>query len=80
VVVLTARVEAAVPLAAGVTEAGVKLHVTVAFTGEIAQESPTAILKPFKEVIVTVDVPLFPAINGLEFGEAVRLKSLTVKV
>jgi hypothetical protein len=42
VVVVTVNVEVIVPLAAGVTDAGEREQVTVAFTGEIAQVNATA--------------------------------------
>ena len=47
VVVFTVKVEAAVPLAAGVTDAGAKLQVTVALAGKIPQVNATAELKLF---------------------------------
>ena len=40
--VATVKVEAAVPLAIGVTEAGERLQVTVTLVGEIPQVNPTA--------------------------------------
>lgn len=78
VVVTTVKVEVADPLAAGVTDAGDKLQVTVAFTGEIAQLKATVELKLFKDVTVIVAVVLFPAAVTAETGNAVMLKSLTV--
>jgi hypothetical protein len=72
------KVDVAVPFAAGVTDAGAKLQVTVAFTGEIAQVNPTAKLKLFNDVTVIVEVALFPAAVVADVGEAVKLKSLTV--
>jgi hypothetical protein len=78
--VLTVKADVAVPLAAGVTEAGVKEQVTVAFTGAIVQLNATAELNPLSDVTVTVDAPEFPAITVAVVGEAVRLKSFTVRV
>lgn len=76
-VVLTVRVEFTVPLAAGVTDAGARLHVTVAFTGAIVQERATAELKLFKEVTVMVVVVLLPTDVVPEAGAALKLKLLT---
>jgi hypothetical protein len=45
-------------LAGGVTEAGLKLQLTP--PGWLAQERPTALLKPFEGVTVQVVVPLAP--------------------
>ena len=78
VVVFTVKIEIIVPLAGGVTDAGAKEQVTVAFTGAIAQVNPTAELKLLKEVTVIVEVPPFPAIVVAEVGEEPRLKSFTV--
>jgi hypothetical protein len=80
VVVFTVKVELAVPFAAGVTDAGVSVQVTVALAGVTAQERPTAELNPLKEVTVIFEVPLFPAITVAETGEALKLKSMTVRV
>jgi hypothetical protein len=65
-------------LAAGVTEAGAKEQVTVAFTGAIAQVKATAELKLLSEVTVMVEVVLFPAAVVADTGDAVKLKSFTV--
>ena len=77
---LTVKVDPIVPLAAGVTEAGAKEQVTVAFTGEIAQLNATARLKPFSDVTVMFELPLFPIIIVAEAGEALKLKSFKVRV
>ena len=79
VVVFTVKVDPAVPLAAGVTDAGAKPQVTVAFTGAIAQVKDTAVLKPLKEVTVMVDVVEFPATVVAEIGAALKLKSFKIK-
>ena len=65
-------------MAAGVTDAGAKLQVTVEFTGAIVQVNATAELKLLREVTVIVEVVLFPAAVVAEAGEAVKLKLLTV--
>jgi hypothetical protein len=78
--VFTVNVDPAVPLATGVTEAGAKPQVTVAFTGAIPQVNPTARLNPFSDVTVNVDVPELPAITVAVVGDAVTLKSFTVNV
>jgi hypothetical protein len=77
-VVDTVKVDVIVPLAAGVTEAGAKPQVTVAFAGVVVQVNPTIELNPLKEVTVIVDVVLFPAGVVAETGEALKLKSFTV--
>jgi hypothetical protein len=74
------RVAATVPLAIGVTDAGIKLQVTVAFTGAIRQESATTPLNPFNEVTVIVELPIFPAIAVAEAGDALKPKSFKVKL
>jgi hypothetical protein len=73
-------VELPVPLATGVTDAGVSVQITVALTGAIAQVNPTAELKLFKEVTVTFEFIESPATTVPETGNALRLKSLTIKV
>jgi hypothetical protein len=78
--VFTVKVDPAVPLAAGVTDAGANPQVTVAFTGAIAQLNATAELNPFNDVTVIVAEPEFPAITVAAVGEAVTLKSFTVKL
>ena len=70
---MTVKVDVTVPLAAGVTDAGAKEQVTVAFTGAIVQASPTAELKLFNEVTVMVEVVLFPAAVFAAAGVAVKL-------
>ena len=75
VVVVTARVELIVPLAAGVTEAGVKLQDIVALVGEIVQVNPTAALKLLTEVTVMVEPVVFPIVVVADAGVAVMLKS-----
>jgi hypothetical protein len=67
-------------LAAGVTDAGAKLQVTVAFTGAIAQVNATAELKLFNDVTVIVVVVLFPAAVVAETGNALKAKSFTETV
>lgn len=76
--VVTVRVDVAVPLAAGVTEVKLKPQVIVALTGEIPQVNPTAELKLFNEVTVIVEVAPFPATIFTETGDALKLKLLTV--
>jgi hypothetical protein len=78
--VLIVRIEVIVPFAAGVTEAGERVPVTVAFTGETAKVSATARLNPFSDVTVIVDMPLFPTIAVAEAGDADKLKSFKVNV
>ena len=80
VVVFTVKVEAAVPLAAGVTDIGAKLQDTVALTGAIAQDNATAELKPLSDVTVMFEVVLFPAGVVADAGDTLKLKSLTVTV
>ena len=77
---LTVKVDVAAPLAAGVTDAGANPQVTVAFTGAIVQVNDTAELNPLSDVTVTVEVPGFPAITVAVVGEALTLKSFTVRV
>jgi hypothetical protein len=79
-VVLTVKVEAAVPLAAGVTEIKLNPQATVAFTGAIAQVNATEELNPFRDATVIVEVVEFPATVVADVGEAVRLKSYTARV
>jgi hypothetical protein len=69
----------AVPLAAGVTEVKLNPQVTVEFTGAIAQVNATAELNPLREVTVIVEVVKFPAMVIAETGDALKLKSFTVK-
>jgi hypothetical protein len=54
----TVRLLVALPLAGGVTEAGLKLH--VAPLGSPEQDRETALAKPFVELTVHVLVPLAP--------------------
>jgi hypothetical protein len=75
--VVTVKVDVIVPFAAGVTDAGAKLQVTVAFTGAIAQLNPTAELKLFNDVTVIVEVVEFPAAVVADTGVALKLKSFT---
>ena len=77
---MTVKVDVTVPLAAGVTDVGTTLQVTVAFTGAIAQVNATAELKLLSDVTVMVEVLEFPATVVADVGEAVRLKSYTVRV
>ena len=77
---LTVKVDPAVPLAIGVTDAGEREQVTVALTGKIAQVSATAVLNPFKDVTVIVALVEFPIVVVTEAGEAERLKSFKVNV
>ena len=74
VVVVTPRLEVIVPFAAGVTEAGDKLHDIVALVGEIVQVNPTAALKLFTDVTVIVELVVFPTVVVAEAGDAVKLK------
>jgi hypothetical protein len=77
--VVTVKVEPAVPLATGVTEAGTRPQVTVALTGAIEQVNATAELNPLNEVTVILEVPPFPAMTVAVAGTAARLKSFNVK-
>jgi hypothetical protein len=74
---VTVNVDVAVPFAAGVTDVGTTLQVTVAFTGAIAQESDTAALNPFNDATVIVDVVLLPAAVFADTGVALKAKSFT---
>ena len=65
-------------MAAGVTDAGEREQVTVAFTGEIEQVSATARLKLLTDVTVIVEVVELPAAVVAEAGDVLRLKSFTV--
>ena len=76
----TVNIDVTVPLATGVTEIGAMPQVTVGVTGETAQVNPTKELNPFKEATVIVEVVEFPAVVVAKAGDALRLKSLTVKV
>jgi hypothetical protein len=76
--VFTVKVEVIVPFAAGVTDAGDKLQVTVEFTGAMPQVNATAKLKLFKDATVIVEVVELPAAVVAETGEALKLKSFTV--
>jgi hypothetical protein len=67
--------EVIVPFAAGVTDAGVSVQVTEAFTGAIAQVNPTAALKLFTDVTVMVELVEFPTVVVTATGVALRLKS-----
>jgi hypothetical protein len=78
--VATVKVDPIVPFAAGVTDAGVSVQVTVAFTGAIAQVNATARLNPFSDVTVMFELPLFPIIIVAEAGDALKLKSFKVNV
>ena len=59
-VVTMLRMEVAVPPAAGVT--GVTLGVHVAFAGQPDTVKPTALLKLFNDVTVSVEVPDAPCV------------------
>ena len=72
-VVVTVKVEVMVPLAAGVTEAGAKLQVTVAEAGAIPQVNATAALKLFTDVTVIVEVVVFPMVVVTDTGKAVTV-------
>jgi hypothetical protein len=76
--VATVKVEATVPFAAGVTNAGERLQVTVTLVGEMPQVNPTAELKLLNEVTVMVAVVELPAGVVAEAGETLKLKSFTV--
>lgn len=77
-VVLTVSVDEAVPFAAGVTEAGLTAQVgaTPSF-GKTEQVKLTVLLKPYNDVMVSLELADWPAITkaGLT-AEAVRLKPL----
>jgi hypothetical protein len=75
VVVFTVNVEVIVPFAAGVTDAGAKLHVTAALEGEMAHVNATAELKLFTDVTVIVAVVELPTFVVADTGVALRLKS-----
>ena len=75
VVVLTVKIEVIVPFAAGVTDAGAREQVTVAFTGVIEQVKATAALKLFTEVTVIVELVEFPIVVVTDAGEALIVKS-----
>ena len=62
------------PFAAGVNEAGLKLHPTVALL--VTQVNPTAELNPLSDVTVIVEVVEFPIEVATEIGDDVKLKSL----
>ena len=66
-------------MAAGVTDAGEREQVTVAFTGEVAQDSATAELKLLSDVTVMVEVVELPAAVVAETGDADKEKSFTVR-
>ena len=74
---VTVKVEFAVPFAAGVTDVGTLVQVTVALTGVIAQVNATAELKLFIDVTVIVEVVEFPAAVLAETGVALKPKSFT---
>ena len=74
-VVTTLNVDVIVPLATGVTDAGVRLQVTVVLTGKIPQVKPTAELKLFNEVTVIVEPVVFPALVVADAGVELKLKS-----
>ena len=78
VVVVTVRVEVAVPFAAGVTDVKLNPQVTVELTGAIAHINPTAELKLFDDVTVMVEVVLLPATVVADTGAALTLKLFTV--
>ena len=67
---VTVRVEVTLPFAAGVTDAGAKEQVIVAVAGAIPQVKLTAALKPLTDVMVMVDVVVFPAVVVAEAGVA----------
>jgi len=71
---VTVRVAVVDPPEGGVTEPGLTLHVTVA--GQPLADSATAALKPFKDVVVMVEVPgLPPAVRLSDVGFADNEKS-----
>ena len=72
-VVINVKVEATLPLAAGVTEAGAKLQVTVGVAGEMPQVKATAALKLFKDVTVIVEVVVFPTVVVTDTGKEVTV-------
>jgi hypothetical protein len=78
--VFTVKVDPAVPLATGVTEAGARPQVTVALTGAIEQVNATAELNPLKDVTVTVEVVELPATVVAEIGEAAKMKLFKLRV
>lgn len=65
-VVTTLSVDVAEPLDGGVTETGFKVH--VAFAGQPVTVKPTAPLKPFADVTVTVELPLWPCPSVSDAG------------
>ena len=70
-----------VPLAAGVTEAGTEHVGPKVTTGVTVQLSATAVLSPFSDPMVTVDVDSCPAVTVLGVGaEALTVKSGAMNV
>jgi len=70
---LIVRVDVAVPPEGGVTEVGLKVPVVPLGRPEI--DRLTAELKPFKDVMVMVEVPEAPGAMERDVGEAVMEKS-----
>jgi hypothetical protein len=68
VLAVVARLNADVtePLATGVTDVGFTVH--VAFAGQPVTVSPTALLNPFVEVTVTVELPFPPCVSVTDVG------------
>ncbi len=65
-VVATVNVELAEPPEGGVTEARSKVQ--LAFAGQPVTDSATELLKPFSDVTVTVEVPVWPAVSVRDVG------------
>jgi len=66
--VATVSVEVAVPPAGGVTEVGLKLQVAPPVVGQPDTVRLTALLNPFNEVRVTVEVPEAPCVIVSDVG------------
>ena len=73
-VVATVSVEGAVPFAGGVTGLGLIEHVVLA-GHPLDTERPTALLKPFKDVTVIVELPIVPRVMFSDVGLADTEKS-----
>ena len=74
----TASVTVDVPEPGAAMDAGLKVMITPVGAPEAVSE--TAELKPPETVVVTVDVPVLPAVTLTEVGEAARVKSGLVLV
>ena len=75
-VVAAVRVTVAVPFATGVTDAGARVQVMVDDAGATEQVNATDELKLFREVTVTVEVAVPPAVTMPDAGVIDKEKSL----